>query len=65
MKDFVDELGGRPVGGVLRCGLALHQASFPLALEGCSPAIKTSPANPKIPTGLGNVAYLLGVPESP
>jgi hypothetical protein len=23
------------------------------------------PANPKIPTGLGNVAYLLGVPESP
>jgi len=65
MKNFLDDLGGRPVGGVLWCGLALHQARFPLALESCSPAIKTSSANPKIPTGLGNVAYLLGVLESP
>jgi hypothetical protein len=46
-------------------GLAPHQANFPLPLEGCSPAIEARPANPKIPTGLGNVAYLLGVPESP
>jgi len=65
MKNLLDDLGGGAVGGVLRYGLTLHQASFPLALESCSPAIKTSPADPKIPTGLGNVAYLLGVPESP
>ena len=57
--------GGVRLAGFLGTGLRFHQASFPLALESCSPATKTSPANPKIPAGLGNVAYMLGVPESP
>lgn len=63
VKDFVDDLGQRLVGRVLRNGLGVDQPGFAALVVSGLPAVEACTSHAKVSAGLGHMASLLGMAQ--